>query len=49
VKTAVFSTNAYDRQSLGDANKRFKHELVYHSEPLRRFSTVPPKLPALVG
>jgi len=36
MKTAVFSTKAYDRQSLDEANKQSGHELIYYSESLHR-------------
>jgi D-lactate dehydrogenase len=34
MKTAVFSTKAYDRHALDEANKQFKHDLIYHGESL---------------
>ena len=36
MKTAVFSTREYDRQFLDEANRKFKHELIYHAESLHR-------------
>jgi D-lactate dehydrogenase len=36
MKTAVFSAKEYDRQFLDEANKKHKHELIYHSESLHR-------------
>jgi D-lactate dehydrogenase len=36
MKTAIFSTKAYDRQALDEANKQFKHELIYHGESLHQ-------------
>lgn len=36
MKTAVFSTRKYDRQFLDEANRKFKHELIYHAESLHR-------------
>jgi D-lactate dehydrogenase len=36
LKTAVFSTREYDRQFLDEANRKFKHELIYHAQSLRR-------------
>ena len=36
MKTAVFSTREYDRQFLDEANRAFKHELIYHAESLHR-------------
>jgi D-lactate dehydrogenase len=34
LKIAVFSTREYDRQFLDEANRKFKHELIYHAESL---------------
>ena len=39
MKTAVFSTREYDRQFLDEANRKFKHELIYHAE----VCAVPPR------
>jgi D-lactate dehydrogenase len=36
MKTAIFSAKEYDRQFLNVANKKHKHELVYHRESLNR-------------
>ena len=36
MKTAVFSTKEFDRQFLDEANKRYKHELIYRRESLHR-------------
>jgi hypothetical protein len=36
LKTAVFSTREYDCQFLDEANRKFKHELIYHPERLHR-------------
>jgi D-lactate dehydrogenase len=36
LKTAVFSTREYDRQFLDEANRKFRHELIYHAESLHR-------------
>jgi D-lactate dehydrogenase len=36
LRTAVFSTREYDRQFLDEANRKFKHELIYHAESLHR-------------
>jgi D-lactate dehydrogenase len=36
MKTAVFSTKAYDRQFLDEANEHFKHEILYYDESLHR-------------
>jgi D-lactate dehydrogenase len=30
------STREYDRQFLDEANRKFKHELIYHAESLHR-------------
>jgi hypothetical protein len=40
LKTAVFSTREYDCQFLDEANMKFKHELIYHVESLRRAAGV---------
>jgi D-lactate dehydrogenase len=34
VKTAVFSTREFERQVFDEANRKFKHELVYYAESL---------------
>jgi D-lactate dehydrogenase len=48
LKTAVFSTREYDRQFLDEANRKFKHELIYHAESLHRASaTVAAGCPAV--
>ena len=36
MKTAVFSTKAYDRQFFDEANIQFKHELIYFDESLHK-------------
>jgi D-lactate dehydrogenase len=36
MKIAIFSTQAYDRHALDEANKQFNHELVYYGENLHR-------------
>src|SRR5262249_18049502 len=36
LKISVFSTREYDRQFLDEANRKFKHELIYHTENLHR-------------
>lgn len=36
MKTAVFSTKEFDRRFFDEANKKFKHELIYHKESLHR-------------
>jgi len=36
MKTAVFGAKTYDRQFFDQANKDFKHELIFHSESLHQ-------------
>lgn len=36
MKTAVFSTHLFERPFLEEANERFKHELVFHTDNLSR-------------
>lgn len=36
MKTAVFSTKEFERRFFDEANRKFKHELVYHKESLHR-------------
>jgi D-lactate dehydrogenase len=40
MKTAVFSTEEFDRQFLDEANKQFGHEVIYHAETLHRTTAV---------
>jgi hypothetical protein len=41
LKTAVFSTREYDRRFLDEANRKFKHELIYHAESLQQAANGP--------